>query len=362
MPTFEVKTPVGANQIWMKQQIRDAMAEATKRGKLRPNSVDSLTGENSGNNLGPGTPIVHFEQWERDDDRSEAHSQGRRLREHERAVLRAHRAAAPGPRRSHTSKACASASCTRCGTRRAKAARPARSEYASAAIAPPGTFTPRSNCSARSTMSMPIRAWPTSKPRSCARSTRLVSGPWDSAAACRSSAARLVRSTGLPASFFVSVAYDCWAFRRLGVVARCARRHDRSLALSRSCGRDVADDGSGRLSPHRARSRADHAARRGDDSLTEGWRRRDAERARLHRSRRGSPSSRQPRAARRSTRRGHLSLRPRGGERGGWLARDGGGTDHEHSRRTVSGRHHPQVRRAGGHGKRRDGNEDARRA
>ena len=66
MPTFEVKVPVGANQIWMKAQIKAAIAEATKRGKLRPNSVDSITGENSGNNLGPGTPIVHFEQWERD--------------------------------------------------------------------------------------------------------------------------------------------------------------------------------------------------------------------------------------------------------------------------------------------------------
>src|SRR4029079_17438087 len=67
MPTFEVKTPVGANQIVMKKQIRAAVAEATKRGKLRPNSVDSLTGENSGNNLGPGMPIIHFEQWDRDD-------------------------------------------------------------------------------------------------------------------------------------------------------------------------------------------------------------------------------------------------------------------------------------------------------
>jgi fumarate hydratase, class I len=67
MPTFEVKTPVGANQIEMRKQIRDAVAEATRRGKLRPNSVDSITGENSGTNLGPGTPIVHFEQWERDE-------------------------------------------------------------------------------------------------------------------------------------------------------------------------------------------------------------------------------------------------------------------------------------------------------
>jgi fumarate hydratase class I len=67
MPTFEVKTPVGADQIWMKAQIREAVAEATRRGKLRSNSVDSITGENSGDNLGPGMPIVHFEQWQRDE-------------------------------------------------------------------------------------------------------------------------------------------------------------------------------------------------------------------------------------------------------------------------------------------------------
>ena len=67
MPTFEVKVPVGSNQLWMKQQIREAVAEATRRGKLRPNSVDSITGENSGDNLGPGTPIMHFEQWEADE-------------------------------------------------------------------------------------------------------------------------------------------------------------------------------------------------------------------------------------------------------------------------------------------------------
>jgi fumarate hydratase class I len=66
MPTFEVKTPVGADQIWMRRQIREAVAEATRRGKLRPNSVDSITGKNSGDNLGPGTPIIHFDQWERD--------------------------------------------------------------------------------------------------------------------------------------------------------------------------------------------------------------------------------------------------------------------------------------------------------
>jgi fumarate hydratase class I len=66
MPTFEIRTPRGADQLWMAEQIRLAVAEATRRGKLRPNSVDSITGKNSGNNLGPGTPVIHFHQWEHD--------------------------------------------------------------------------------------------------------------------------------------------------------------------------------------------------------------------------------------------------------------------------------------------------------
>ncbi|HMG36535.1 MAG TPA: FumA C-terminus/TtdB family hydratase beta subunit [Blastocatellia bacterium] len=67
MPTFEISVPVGSNQIEMRRMIREAIAEATRTGKLRPNSVDSITGANSGDNLGPGTPVIHFDQWENDD-------------------------------------------------------------------------------------------------------------------------------------------------------------------------------------------------------------------------------------------------------------------------------------------------------
>jgi len=67
MPTFFVHTPVGVNQLALKKAIRQAVAEATRLGKLRPNSVDSITGKNSGDNLGVETPVFHFEQWERDD-------------------------------------------------------------------------------------------------------------------------------------------------------------------------------------------------------------------------------------------------------------------------------------------------------
>ena len=67
MPTFVVHTPVGVNQILIRKAIQNAVAEATRKGKLRPNSVDSLTGKNSGDNLGPETPVIHFDQWEEDE-------------------------------------------------------------------------------------------------------------------------------------------------------------------------------------------------------------------------------------------------------------------------------------------------------
>ncbi len=68
MPTFYIHTPVGANQLRMKKEILESVAEATRVGTLRENSVDSLSGKNSGNNLGPGTPVIHWEQWENNDE------------------------------------------------------------------------------------------------------------------------------------------------------------------------------------------------------------------------------------------------------------------------------------------------------
>ena len=68
MPTFEIKVPVGVDQMTLKKEIEEAIEEATRQGKLRPNSVDSLTGKNSGNNLGPGSPVIHFDQWDKSDE------------------------------------------------------------------------------------------------------------------------------------------------------------------------------------------------------------------------------------------------------------------------------------------------------
>lgn len=68
MPTFHIHTPVGTDQLQIKKAIEESIEQATKDGKLRPNSVDSITGKNSGNNLGPGTPVMHFEQWTHQDE------------------------------------------------------------------------------------------------------------------------------------------------------------------------------------------------------------------------------------------------------------------------------------------------------
>lgn len=66
MPTFEVHTPVGTDQIEMEEAIIEMVAKATKDGKLRTNSVDPIDGKNTGTNIGPGTPVIHFKQWRKD--------------------------------------------------------------------------------------------------------------------------------------------------------------------------------------------------------------------------------------------------------------------------------------------------------
>jgi fumarate hydratase class I len=60
---FYVHTPVGYDQIEFEETATEAVRTATKKGYLRQNSVDSVTGKNSGDNTGPGSPVFHFHQW-----------------------------------------------------------------------------------------------------------------------------------------------------------------------------------------------------------------------------------------------------------------------------------------------------------
>jgi len=67
-PLFFVRHPAGWSPRELRQQIREAVAEATRQSFLRPNAVDSVTGKNSGNNLGDEAfPTIHFEEGEDED-------------------------------------------------------------------------------------------------------------------------------------------------------------------------------------------------------------------------------------------------------------------------------------------------------
>ena len=66
-PIFYVHHPEGWSTRKLRQQIESAVVTATKRSYLRPNSVNSLSEKNTGNNLGdPHFPTVHFEEVDGD--------------------------------------------------------------------------------------------------------------------------------------------------------------------------------------------------------------------------------------------------------------------------------------------------------
>jgi fumarate hydratase class I len=67
-PIFYVKYPEGWSTIKLRKQIRSAVEEATALSYLRPNAVDPNTGKNTGNNLGDDHyPVIHFEEVESED-------------------------------------------------------------------------------------------------------------------------------------------------------------------------------------------------------------------------------------------------------------------------------------------------------
>jgi fumarate hydratase class I len=64
-PIFRVRHPEGWGTRKMREQIRAAMVQATRLSYMRPNAVDSLTEKNSGDNLGGEEfPTIHFEEEE----------------------------------------------------------------------------------------------------------------------------------------------------------------------------------------------------------------------------------------------------------------------------------------------------------
>src|SRR5271166_6533855 len=216
MPTFVVHTPVGVNQIEIRKAIREAVAEATRRGKLRPNSVDSLTGKNTGDNLGVETPVIHFEQWEQDEIEVKLILKGggcenkniqyslpaeldhlgradRNLEGVRKAILHAVWQA--------QGQGCAPGAVGVCiGSDRAHGYALAKNQL----------FRTLDDVN-------PIPALAKLEAEIMEEANRLGIGAMGFGGKVSLIGCKIAAANRLPASYFISVAYDCWAFRRLGV-------------------------------------------------------------------------------------------------------------------------------------------------
>jgi fumarate hydratase class I len=216
MPTFEVKVPLGANQIWLRKQIREAVAEATRRGKLRPNSVDSITGENSGNNLGPGTPIIHFDQWEEPDIEVKLILKGGGC-ENTNAQYALPAELDHLGRADRTLEGVRKCILHAVWKAQGKGCSPGAVGVCVGGDRTSGYLHAKEQLFRTLDDTNPDARLAAVENAVMAEANRLAVGPMGFSGRTSLIGCKIGALNRLPASFFVSVAYDCWAFRRLGV-------------------------------------------------------------------------------------------------------------------------------------------------
>ena len=63
-PVVWIHYPVGVSTRRLQSEFEAAVRQATERRYLRPNAVNTLTDANTGTGSGRGIPYVHFEEWD----------------------------------------------------------------------------------------------------------------------------------------------------------------------------------------------------------------------------------------------------------------------------------------------------------
>jgi len=66
MPVFLVRHPCEMSPKSLEARIREAVTRATAAGLLRPNAIHPVSGENTGDGIGEGFPTIHLEEWKED--------------------------------------------------------------------------------------------------------------------------------------------------------------------------------------------------------------------------------------------------------------------------------------------------------
>lgn len=64
---FSIHYPYGGDERVYRAAIEKAVIRATEKQYLRPNSVDPVTSINTGNNIGENNPFITFHQWDSSD-------------------------------------------------------------------------------------------------------------------------------------------------------------------------------------------------------------------------------------------------------------------------------------------------------
>ena len=217
LPFFQVMLPPGVDPLLVSEAIGEAVAEATRQGKLRPNSVDSLTGRNSGDNLGPGTPLVHFEPCVSDEleirlllKGGGCENQGAQyslpcelpgLGRAERDLFGVHRCLLHAVHHAQGRGCSAGIIGAAIGGDRSSGYQAAKEQL----------FRQLDDVNPE-----PVLA--TLEEQVMADANRLGIGTMGFGGAVTLMGCKITALNRLPASFFVTVSYNCWALRRLGVV------------------------------------------------------------------------------------------------------------------------------------------------
>ena len=246
--------------------------------------MDSITGKNSGDNLGPETPVIHFEQWERDEIEVKLILKGggcenkniqyslpceldhlgradRNLEGVRKCLLHAVWQA--------QGQGCAPGALGVCiGSDRAHGYDLAKQQL----------FRTLDDVN-------PNPALAKLEDEIMEEANKLGVGAMGFGGKASLIGCKITAANRLPASFFVSVAYDCWAFRRLGVRLDAA-----SGAITKWLYRDPDAAGGAhgrrrRIPADGPRSGADRAAERGDRARAESRRRGADQRRDVHRPR-----------------------------------------------------------------------------
>ena len=210
---FYVDCPVGFDQITFKETAKEAVKLATKKGFLRQNSVDSLTGVNDGTNVGPGAPVFHFHQHRSPEIQRALGAQGRRLRKRRGAVFVAERKAPGEPRLDGCRKAILDAVLQ------------AQGKGCGPGILGVCIGGDRAT-SYEFSKTQFLRKIPDRNPNPeldkleqdiLKTANELGIGPMGFGGKTTLLGVKICAANRVPASYFVSISYMCWAYRRQGV-------------------------------------------------------------------------------------------------------------------------------------------------